>query len=648
MTNANPVLLLARKIGLDRQAVIYGLQLAFSAWVAFAIASFLHIPNPFWAAMPVFVVAQTTRGLAFERGLYRVIGTAVGAAAGFGMIQFVQDAPYATLLMLSLWVALFGALTHLIYGVQSYAALMAGITAVVMVIPCMFVPEHYEQLAIARVLCTFIGVVVISLSSAIFTPHADLDRFYQSVCEVAASACHLLGTTIKGLTKDGPGQEADILRKISELEASAIPIMAGSPAAHRQKRALNALIVAIVGLVAISRQMHARNRPGQAVAPVLGERLLTISMLKKANAAKILDEKQIAEALTLARAADATLAQHLHRMLECARILLASERESADIFFKVSAPTLAPSTNWGLARQTGAVCGLVTLVSASLAYVSGSFIGEMTALATAMFSLILGSMIKPQLVAPFLLKGIIAGSIIAAGYRLAIFPHIHSTVVVVCSILPFLLIGGMARASEMFRFPALDASMAFLLGSQAMLPARAVTTLDVVAESGSMIVAACIVAASFIVFPRRSDRHVYEATRTIHRDLFRLINNKRNLSPDRWMARSVRQTLRLTSHLAQASQRHNLVPAHIVSALNFGHSIAELQRLEPDWTLHTRETLQNLKSQLNTFTDQPDTLAATLMHYARDVQQPEVAEALWSASEAIVSGRDFFAYRPGI
>src|SRR5690606_16173799 len=103
MKNNNPALLLAHKIGLDRRGVIYGLQLPFSACVVFAIAFLLHIPNPFLAAMPVFVVAQATRGLALERGLYRVLGTALGALAGFGMIQFIDSAPYASLLMLALW-----------------------------------------------------------------------------------------------------------------------------------------------------------------------------------------------------------------------------------------------------------------------------------------------------------------------------------------------------------------------------------------------------------------------------------------------------------------------------------------------------------------------------------------------------------------
>ena len=633
---------IAKHIGLDRQSMFYGLQLALSAWLAFIVASFLHIPNPFWAAMPVFVVAQTTKGLALERGLYRVIGTALGAVGGFGMIQLMHEAPYLALLMLALWVAIFGALTHLIHGVRSYAVLMAGITAVVVVVPSMFVPEHYVELAIARVECTFIGVIVITISSALFTPSADRFRFYRSVCEVAGSACYLLGTTLNGQTKDGAQQEADILQKISQLEASGVTIMAGSPAGRKQKRIINAMIVATIGLIATSRRQHSRNRPGMPVSPELGSRLLAISTLTKDDAELVLNKLEMADTLRLAETLDPTLAQHLQRLLEGTRSLLRSDNNSISFLFSLNTPVLAPSIDWGLARQTGLLCGLVTLISASLAYTGGSFIGEMTALATAMFSLVLGSMIKPQNIAPFLLKGIIAGSIIAAGYRIAVFPHIHSTGLLVISLLPFLLIGGLARASERFRFPALDANMAFLLGSQAMLPARSVTHFDILLESGSMIIAALIVAGGFILLPRSSERQIRDATRTINRDLFRLINDNRNYPTQRWMARSVRQTLRLTVHLAQATQRQHLSPAQIVSALNFGHSVAELHRLNSSWTHHTRDLLQSLTSQLNTFSTTPDTLAATLMQYARDVRQPEVVNALRSAAEALTSGGDLF------
>ena len=66
----------ARKIGswlgLDRAAVGYALTLFLAATLAFAIASLFHVQNAYWAAMPIWVVAQAQRGLMFERAVSRI------------------------------------------------------------------------------------------------------------------------------------------------------------------------------------------------------------------------------------------------------------------------------------------------------------------------------------------------------------------------------------------------------------------------------------------------------------------------------------------------------------------------------------------------------------------------------------------------
>ena len=53
--------------GLDRPVLTRALALALSAWVAFAIATLVHVQNAYWAAMPVWVVAQPVRGVLVER-----------------------------------------------------------------------------------------------------------------------------------------------------------------------------------------------------------------------------------------------------------------------------------------------------------------------------------------------------------------------------------------------------------------------------------------------------------------------------------------------------------------------------------------------------------------------------------------------------
>jgi uncharacterized membrane protein YccC len=106
-------------LGLDRAALAHGLRLAFAAWLAYAIASLLHVGNAYWAAMPVWVVAQSAKGLLIERGFFRFIGTLLGAAAGFGILERGPN-PCLSLLLLGVWIACGTTLVHMLRGVHGY------------------------------------------------------------------------------------------------------------------------------------------------------------------------------------------------------------------------------------------------------------------------------------------------------------------------------------------------------------------------------------------------------------------------------------------------------------------------------------------------------------------------------------------------
>lgn len=164
-------------LGLDRAGLAHALRLAFAAWLAYALAAVLHVENAFWAAMPIWVVSQPARGLLLERGLFRVVGTLLGAAAGFTVLQ-LDSGPFAALGLLGVWVALQAGLTHLLRGVHAYGATMAGMTAAVVVLPALLRPEHAADLAMARVECTLIGVVMATLVTGFWTPEAPRQEFY--------------------------------------------------------------------------------------------------------------------------------------------------------------------------------------------------------------------------------------------------------------------------------------------------------------------------------------------------------------------------------------------------------------------------------------------------------------------------------------
>ena len=118
-------------IGLDEAAAAQAARLTLAAWLAFGIAALLHVQNAYWAAMPIWVVAQPSRGLLLERALYRLFGTLLGALVGFAVLA--HDSPAVQLVFLAAVIALFAGTTHLLRGAKAYAALMAGMTALSLV-----------------------------------------------------------------------------------------------------------------------------------------------------------------------------------------------------------------------------------------------------------------------------------------------------------------------------------------------------------------------------------------------------------------------------------------------------------------------------------------------------------------------------------
>ena len=253
----------------DAAATRRALLLALAAWLSFFVATLLHVHNAYWAAMPVWVIAQPARGVLVERAIFRVIGTLVGAAVGFAIMQ-VPDAPLLTIALLALWITLNAGTTHLLRGVHGYAALLAGMTAAVVVLPSLVSPAGSMAIAWARVECTLIGVVVASLVLAFQTPEAPLAEFYDEVRTVSTEAVLFAARVLRGVTVG----ERPVLRQISELEASARLHSAGSVAGYRRLGDVDLLVVGSLSIMAAAEALRDTNR---SIDPTLPERLEAIA-----------------------------------------------------------------------------------------------------------------------------------------------------------------------------------------------------------------------------------------------------------------------------------------------------------------------------------------------------------------------------------
>ena len=170
------------------------------------------------------------------------------AAAGFAILH-VPVHPYAQFALLGLWVAINGGLTHVLRGVHGYGALLAGVTAAIVVIPAVLAPGASLDLATARVECTLIGVVVTTVITGLATPRSPSQAFFAQIRDLSADAIAYAAQVLRRGAAEMGEEKQRILSEISEVEASARLILAGSFEGYRRLHDVDSLVVGTLAVM---------------------------------------------------------------------------------------------------------------------------------------------------------------------------------------------------------------------------------------------------------------------------------------------------------------------------------------------------------------------------------------------------------------
>lgn len=556
----------------DRNLAARAATLALSAWVAFALASLWHVQHAYWAAMPVWVVAQASRGVLLERALFRVVGTLLGAAAGFGLL-LLPVPPLAKLALLGLWVAASAGLTHILRGVHGYGALLAGVTAPIVVIPSVLAAAGSRELALARVECTLIGVLTATVITGLMTPRSPRQAFFARVRRTCGDAAAFAARVLRdGLAGTVP-EERRILAELSELEASSRLVLAGSLEGYRRLHDVDAMVVGALSVMGSALTLARNGSPGAADRRHLPGHLERVAAhLRATEPGGPEAELHLPEtAPGLARLADG-----LARILDGDAALRGPDGGGRH-GLRLPLARLTPHREWPQAIRTGLLAGGATFLACALALGTGWPLGILLAFGVSIFSMVLGSMTLPQDIAPKLLTGVLAGAFAAVVYRIAVQPAATTTPWLLLSLAPFLLLGGVLRAHPRTAIAGVDFNMCFLLASQAgsavVRPGTAVT------ESLALAAGAVLMAGGFMLLPRRAVRQAREAAAVIRSDLRRMVEPDQDPAGIDWRARSFRQILRLALHLGRAKELGDRWPTGLLATLNLGHGIEQLHRL---------------------------------------------------------------------
>ncbi|MGA7383238.1 MAG: FUSC family protein [Methylocella sp.] len=111
--------------------LLFGLRLWASVCLALYVAFWLELDNAFWAGTTAAMICQPQLGASLRKGWYRMVGTVVGAVAIVMLTAWFPQARAPFLVGLALWGAACALVATLLHNFASYAAALAGYTAVI-------------------------------------------------------------------------------------------------------------------------------------------------------------------------------------------------------------------------------------------------------------------------------------------------------------------------------------------------------------------------------------------------------------------------------------------------------------------------------------------------------------------------------------
>ncbi|MBN8925594.1 MAG: FUSC family protein [Rhodospirillales bacterium] len=154
----------------DLRAWVFAVRTFAGAMLALWCAMALDLDRPYWAMATAYIVAQPLTGSMRSKGLYRLIGTVVGAVVVVGLVPLLVDAPELLTAALASWTGLCLFVALLDRTPRSYVFMLAGYSAAIIGFPATADPSGIFSIALARVEEITLGIVCTIVVGSIVFP----------------------------------------------------------------------------------------------------------------------------------------------------------------------------------------------------------------------------------------------------------------------------------------------------------------------------------------------------------------------------------------------------------------------------------------------------------------------------------------------
>lgn len=602
--------------GIGWGAVGFAVRTTAASLVALYVALLLDLDEPKWAAMTVWIVAQSSPGMSLSKSQYRLLGTVAGAVVGLALVALFAQTPELFLGALAVWLGLCTAASTGLRNFRSYGAVLAGYTAAIIGISAASAPDQAFEIAVARVVYITLGIVVEAVFTAIFAPDAPLagirgrlDGFLRQTAAVSARA-------LRG--EDNSAALRGLFGAAIALDAAAEYAAAGSREVRRRYGHLRGAVAACLAQLAAAQTLrdHLDRRPEDR-----GELAAASAALMDALAAGAPDaDARLAREIEAVRASSPAVGGRLLR--ERLRAMLASAREATTRLRLFEDPA-APASRLAFRYHVDPMAALRNALRAAVAMLAAAAVWMATAWPSGGAMVVIVAVVcalfatRPNAIAAGFgfLKGAGAGILVAALCNFVLLPQVSGFVTLALVTAPFLVAGGIAMRHPATAAPATSFTLFLwdLIGPDNAGRAEVAGFLN--GALALMIGVACGTLVFALVAPADPARVRARLHQAVRRDLRAIGANPGRWTQHAWLSRTAdRFSLQAATDRAVPEAEREADLRGMLAALAIGHAAIALQAVrsgDPDVARAARVTLARLAA------GDPRRLAATATRAVR-------------------------------
>lgn len=150
--------------------LLFSLKTLLAGLLSYYFALRIGLERPYWSLISCYIVSQPLTGALVSKGIFRLIGTLIGAVAAILMVPNLGTAPELLICAIALW---FGGCTYaasLDRTPTSYLALLAGYSAIIIGMASVDTPGEIFDAATLRVQEIALGIICASFVHYLVLP----------------------------------------------------------------------------------------------------------------------------------------------------------------------------------------------------------------------------------------------------------------------------------------------------------------------------------------------------------------------------------------------------------------------------------------------------------------------------------------------